>query len=388
MQSIKDRLIEKAARARRPIMSAFELLPVCNLQCKMCYVRKSMDYVNEHGGLKSAKWWLSVAKDAADCGLLYPLLTGGEPFLHPEFKEILSGMIKMGLQVSINSNGTLINREWAEFLSKNCPIRMNITLYGAAEDTYEKLCGNKYAFHKVRQAVELLKEYGIPFKFNASITPENVHDLEKMIAYAKEQNVPIQVATYMFPPVRRDSSMVGQNDRLPPEEAALARVTADYLQTNPEWFLAQAARYQNFVSLEKEPWTFGEPGEKRMRCRAGLCSLWVDWQGNFTNCGMYGSVMTSLEGKSFKQAWDEVVEQTANVRYSPDCLSCPNEPLCHPCIAMIKNECGTHTGRPEYMCQMNVALAKYYDEFVQKYYPDRISNVVITRDELMESCEI
>ena len=38
--------------------------------------------------------------------------------------------------------------------------------------------------------------------------------------------------------------------------------------------------------------------------------------------------------------------------------------------------------------EMNAALAKYYDEFVQKYYPDRISNVVITRDELMESCEI
>ena len=58
------------------------------------------------------------------------------------------------------------------------------------------------------------------------------------------------------------------------------------------------------------------------------------------------------------------------------------------CLCPEKNECGTHKGRPEYMCQMNAALAKYYDEFVQKYYPDRISNVVIPRDELMESCEI
>lgn len=388
MPDIRDRLLEKAARAHLPIMSAFELLPVCNLNCKMCYVRKSMGYVREHGGLKSAKWWLAVAKDAADCGLLYPLLTGGEPFLHPEFKEILSGMTKMGLQVSINSNGTLIDREWAEFLSKNCPTRINITLYGGSEEAYENLCGDRNAFHKVKQAVELLKEYGIPFKFNASITPENVKDLDKVVAYAKEQNAPIQVATYMFPPVRRDSSLIGQNERLSPEEAALARVTSDYLQANPDWFIAQAENYQRFVPLEEKPWTFGKPREKGMRCRAGLCSLWVDWQGNFTNCGMYGSVMTNLEGKTFKQAWDEVVEQTANVRYAPDCLSCPNEPLCHPCIAMVKNECGTHEGRPEYMCQMNAALAKYYDEFVRKYYPDRISNVVITRDETWESCEI
>ena len=387
MPDIKDRLLEKAARARLPIMSAFELLPVCNLHCKMCYVRKPMEYVRAHGGLKSAEWWIAVAKEAADCGLLYPLLTGGEPFLHPEFKEILAGMTRLGLQVSINTNGTMIDREWAEFLSKNCPTRVNITLYGGSEEAYKNLCGDGNAFHKVRQAVALLKEYRIPLKFNASITPENVQDIEKMVSYAREQNVPIQVATYMFPPVRRDSSMVGKNDRLSPEEAALARVTADYHQCNPDWFVAQAERYQRFVALEEEPWNMGETGEKGMRCRAGLCSLWVDWQGNFTNCGMYGSVMTNLEGKTFKQAWDEVVEQTANVRYAPDCLGCPNEHLCHPCIAMIKNECGTHTGRPEYMCQMNAALKKHYDTFVRKYYPNKVSNVVITEDEL-DTCEI
>ena len=387
MPDIKERLMKKAVKARFPLVSAFELLPVCNLQCKMCYVRKSMEEVRNLGGLKSAKWWLGVAKEAADCGLLYPLLTGGEPFLHPEFKEILPGMVKMGLQVSINSNGTLITREWAEFLSKNCPTRVNITLYGGSEESYEKLCGDKKAFDKVRQAVELLKEYGIPLKFNASITPENVQDLEKIISYAKEQNVPLQVATYMFPPVRRDSNMVGQNDRLTPEEAGLARVMADYLQASPDWFIAQAERYQRFIPLEEKPWELGNPGEKGMGCRAGVCSLWVDWQGNFTNCGMYGSVMSNLEGKTFKQAWEEVVEQTAKVRYAPACIACPNEPLCHPCVAMVKNECGTHEGRPEYMCRMNEAAAQKYDEFVRKHYPGRISNVVITQ-ELVETCEI
>lgn len=346
-----------------------------------------MEDVKKGGGLKDAKWWLNLAKDAAECGLLYPLLTGGEPFLHPEFSQILSGMLKMGLQVSINSNGTLINKEWADFLNKNRPTRINITLYGASEESYQNLCGDGAAYHRVRKAVEHLKAYDIPVKFNASITPDNVNDVDKMISFAKENDSPIQVATYMFPPVRRDSSMVGQNARLSPKEAALARVTADYLQTNPDWFIAQAERYQRFVPLEEEPWKQGESYEKGMRCRAGLSSLWVDWQGNFMNCGMYGSVKVNPEGKTFRQAWDEIVEKTANVRYSPDCLSCPNEPLCHPCIAMVQNECGAHTGRPEYMCQMNQALAQYYDEFVRKYYSGRISNTVITQDP-MDTCEI
>lgn len=368
-------------------MSAFELLPVCNLKCKMCYVRKSMAEVRQAGGLKDGDWWLDVARSGAECGLLYPLLTGGEPFLHPDFGKILTGMQDMGLQVSINSNATLIDRDLARFLGDHRPTRVNITLYGASEASYEELCGDGDAYRRVVQAVELLKEYNVPMKFNTSVTPQNVKDLPAVVAYAKEQQIPIQVATYMFPPLRRDENMVGQNDRLSPEDAALARVTADYLQGDPEWFLAQADRYRRFVPLEQKPWEQGKPYEKGMRCRAGLCSLWVDWQGNFTNCGMYNSVVTNLEGKTFREAWDEVVKATAEVRYSPDCLGCPNENLCHPCIAMIYNECGAHSGRPEYMCRMHQAMANYYKQFAEEHYPDRKVRLIIVQDP-MDTCEL
>lgn len=387
MDSIRDRILEQASRGRIPAISAFELLPVCNLSCKMCYVRKSMSEVRRAGGLKDGTWWLNLARDAAESGLLYPLLTGGEPLLHPDFKEIFCGLQDLGMQVSINSNATLIDREWAEFFDKHRPTRINITLYGASEESYRNLCGDESAYQKVRNAVELLKEYQVPIKFNTSITPQNVHDVEALIGYAKEQNVPIQVATYMFPPLRRDENMVGQNERLSPEEAALARVTADYLQGDPEWFLAQAERYRHFVPLEKRPWEMGEPYDKGMRCRAGLCSLWVDWQDNFMNCGMYSSVRISPEGKTFDEAWSEVVEQTATVRYRPDCLGCPNEPLCHPCIAMVQNECGHHGGRPEYMCQMHQALSRYYDEFARKHFPNRVPKMVIAQDSV-DTCEL
>ena len=387
MSKIQDRIYEKAARAHIPLMCSFELLPVCNLSCKMCYVRKSMDYVRSHGGLKNADWWLALAKDAADHGLLYPLLTGGEPFLHPEFDRILAGMLELGLQVSINTNGTLIDRKWAEFLNNHRPTRVNLTLYGASEESYRRLCGDGSAFERVRNAVSLLKEFGIPLKFNASITPENVADLPAMIAYAKELDCPIQVATYMFPPLRRDDSLVGQNDRLSPEEAALARVTADFLQNEPVWFVTQAARFREFRPLEQKPWEMGIAPEEGMRCRAGLCSLWVDWQGNFSNCGMYPSAITSHTGSTFAESWHRIVEDTAAVRYNAACFGCPNRPICHTCIAMIYNECGSHTGRPEYMCRMNEALSHYYVQFAQEHYPDVSPAFVIPQDPL-DTCEI
>lgn len=369
MIPFRDRLSEKAAINRIPLISAFELLPVCNLRCKMCYVRKSMDDVRKGGGLKDAAWWLELAAQAREEGLLYPLLTGGEPFLHPQFFEILEGLNNMGMQVTINSNGSLIDREVARNLSIHRPLRINITLYGASERAYGDLCGDPDAFRRVREAVALLKEYGVPVKFNASITPDNVDDLDEMIAFAKSQDCPIQVATYMFPPIRRDESMVGCNARLSPEDAALARVRADYLQGDPGWFRGMAEYFSRFVPLDQLPERRNAEGELGMRCRAGLSSFWVDWQGNLMNCGMYPSVKLDLAGQ-FRDKWKELTELTAGVRYKPGCLGCPNKGLCHPCIAMVSNECGDVNGTPEYLCRMNAAAARLYGEFARKYYPD------------------
>ena len=75
--TISRRLWAKAGAERIPLTGAFELLPICNFACKMCYVRKSRAEVEKAGGLMDGKRWLEIAEDAAKCGLLFPLLTGG-----------------------------------------------------------------------------------------------------------------------------------------------------------------------------------------------------------------------------------------------------------------------------------------------------------------------
>lgn len=367
MSKISDRLWKKAVPMRVPLTGAFELLPACNLRCKMCYVRKSMEEVKAEGGLLPADYWLEYARQARDEGLLYPLLTGGEPFMRKDFLEIYGKMQEMALQISINSNGTLIDETTARWLGRHKPTRINITLYGASPDTYQNLCGDGGAFDRVHRSVEWLKQYGVPVKFNCSITQDNVGDMEAMIAYAKSVESPIQIATYMFPPVRRDETQIGQNHRLSPEEAGLARVKADFLQNEPNWFRGQAARFSRFVPINEEMLEKQGRGESReMSCRAGRASFWLDWQGNMSNCGMYASAKVSLKGTSFADAWRQIVEQTNEFRYCPVCSNCPNVSLCHSCIAMVQNESGDINGRPEYLCRMNEAAAKYYADYAKK----------------------
>lgn len=361
MGKVSDRLWNKAGKMRIPLTGAFELLPVCNFRCKMCYVRKSMEEVNREGGLLSAGEWLDFARQARDEGMLYPLLTGGEPFVREDFQEIMAKMQEMGLQVSINTNAALIDEAQARWLGQHMPTRINITLYGASAETYQNLCGNGEAYYRVYHAIDCLKGYGVPIKLNTSITSENSGDLDAIMAYANRRELPIQVASYMFPPIRRDERMVGQNHRLSPEEAARIRVKSDLLQSDTQWFKGQVQRWSTFVSLNDEMLRRqSEAKGCEMSCRAGRCSFWLDWQGYLGNCGMYTSARFPLRGNKFSEVWKQVVEETDQLRFSPACTNCPNFRLCHACIAMVYNECGDINGRPEYLCQMNQASAKYY----------------------------
>src|SRR5699024_6376908 len=115
-----------------PLSGTFELTPVCNMNCRMCYVRMSREEQEAVHPLRTAKEWLELGKTARDRGMLYLLLTGGEPFLRPDFREILSGLHQMGLLITINSNGTLIDESVVEWLKESPPVRINITLYGAS----------------------------------------------------------------------------------------------------------------------------------------------------------------------------------------------------------------------------------------------------------------
>ena len=52
---ISKYLFAKASKSKIPLSGTFELSPCCNLDCRMCYVRKTKQEVNELGGEKTVE---------------------------------------------------------------------------------------------------------------------------------------------------------------------------------------------------------------------------------------------------------------------------------------------------------------------------------------------
>ena len=119
-------LFQKSSIKKIPLSGTFELSPMCNFDCRMCYVRKSPEEVKCHNRkMLNLEQWKKIADQAENAGMLYLLLTGGEPFLWPDFWELYMYLSKKGFLISINSNGSLIDEGVIEQLKERPPIRIN-----------------------------------------------------------------------------------------------------------------------------------------------------------------------------------------------------------------------------------------------------------------------
>ena len=108
-------LLRRAAKTGVPITGSFELTPLCNLNCKMCYVRMNRTEQEKISRLQTAEAWTALAEKLRDAGTLFLLPPGGEPLLYPAFRAVYLAVRKRGMIVTVNTNGTLLNEDWAAF---------------------------------------------------------------------------------------------------------------------------------------------------------------------------------------------------------------------------------------------------------------------------------
>ena len=75
----------------------------------------------------------------------------------------------MGIVITINTNATIIDESWVEFFKQHMPRRINITLYGSSNETYERLCHYKNGYDKVMNSIKMLQEADIPVRVGFSL---------------------------------------------------------------------------------------------------------------------------------------------------------------------------------------------------------------------------
>lgn len=345
---IRRNLCRRCAALQIPVSGIFELTPRCNLGCEMCYIRLTSEQMKPIGTEKSAEEWIALGKEARDAGMVFLLITGGEPTLRKDFPQIYRALAQMGLSISINTNGTLITDEIKEVFKEFPPAQINLTLYGVCREDYTDFCKNGDAFDAVKDALRWFEAENILVHLNATFTPSNYSKWTKLEDFAKKRSLELRATCYCFPPTRRsDCTDCKEFSRLTPEEAGSVMAEEILYRMGPEAILRRAetltSPLQKSCDLDN-----GEP----MQCLAGRSQFWVAWEGSMTPCGMLSTPCTNPFNSNFKDAWAKLCNDVSGIRLCAECNNCELQSTCMNCAAVTFAETGRFDGKPEYMCQM------------------------------------
>lgn len=328
---------EKAYAEGIPISGAFELTPRCNLNCRMCYVHLPAEEIPKHGRELTAKEWLRIAEEAREAGTMWLCVTGGEPLMHPEFPEIWKGLCEMGFFITLQTNGTMIEKETAELLERYPPRGAKITLYGSNDQVYEAVCRVKQGFTRAHAGIRRLMEMGIPIQLVSTVIRQNEADVQRMALFARYYGLPWMATGSIKPSVRGADS-----------QAEEVRVAEKLEEAEREQIRRRITEHP--VDITRKPCTY---------CKDYRLGYWVLWDGSMRFCSFMNEPDIPVWKMPFREVWQALLRYEEELDWPPECKRCPVSKACAKCAATLATECGSAHRVTDEFCQR---VKKYYDE--------------------------
>ena len=336
------------ARAREqgvPMRGQFELTPLCNLSCKMCYVHLNPAQM-EGNGLLSVEQWKDLMRQAYDAGMISATLTGGECLTYPGFEELYLYLQSLGCVVDVLTNGILLTEEKVRFFQEHPPSSIQVTLYGADDEAYERVTGRR-ACGTVVENIRRVIEADLPLIL--TVTPSNslgdgVFETIRL-AYSLTKNVFVNTSLFTPP---------GENGRTGEEEDPDVQMYARIL------------RYQKVlrgIEVNERPESELPPAGgactdcefRGLSCGGGRSGFVINWKGEMLICNR-------MEPKSFPfkdgfaAAWQSIHHAAVNWPRAAACRGCPYEKDCGICAAEALKYAPPGE-KPEALCRRTRYLA-------------------------------
>ncbi|MBR2526974.1 MAG: radical SAM protein [Blautia sp.] len=354
-QSFRDFSEFLEAKARKqgvPIHGQFELSPLCNLSCGMCYVRLSPEQLGDRC-LLTVDQWKGLIHQAFEAGMFQATLTGGECLAYPGFEELYLYLHSLGCEVDVLTNGTLLDEGRIRFFQNHLPALIQITLYGQNEDVYERVTGRR-VFHTVLDHLRQVKEAGLPLLI--TITPNRAlgEDVFETIRLARELTEKVFINTSLFAPPEEPWRLKVSEDPDADYYARILRFDEELqgktLQEYPEQELplpggpcrrcedtgfacgstAEAAKPVSEDIASGEKAAFGE--EKGLICGGGRSGFVINWKGEMRICNRLDAKSFPLR-EGFEQAWKKIHQTAENWPRAAECRGCAYENVCSICAA-------------------------------------------------------
>ncbi len=340
VSTYRDSIRARSLRDRHPTACLFEITPTCNLRCHFCYV--ALDpYAGPYLSLAEIE---RVLDRLVDAGVLWLTLTGGEIFSRRDFGEIYQAARRRGFVLTLYTNATMVTPAHVELLAADPPQEVEVSIYGADAEHYDRTTGRPGAFPRFERGVDLLRAAGINVVMKHVVSTLTEHHVPAIRAWCEARGLPLKPGVTIE---NRHSG--GQEPSLYRIEPRRVREMRDYLHES-----RTGARREGPTS---ECSVVAEGSEEQLyRCGAGRMAFFVDALGQASHCVLDREPSFPILDMPWDELWARMgAWVTQPLPASSPCSGCGLRGGCDNCPARSRLATGSPFLKDSYQCDITHA---------------------------------
>jgi radical SAM protein with 4Fe4S-binding SPASM domain len=389
---IQGRGKKSQSSIRTPYMVVWNFTNMCNLKCKHCYQDAGPSPTPDELSLEEK---FDLVDRLVDSGVKIPVVSGGEPLIHPDFFPVLERMVGRGMHTAAASNATTISKEVAQRLKESGLNYIEISLDSVRPERHDEFRGAEGTWQQTVDGLKNCVEAGIFTAVATVFTRSTVGEVDEMVDFTASIGAQ-RFIHFNFVPTGRGPGIADQD--LTPEEREhiltrlfkkrrtsgievlstapqYARVCIEQslgVGRNPDYVYVESRGKNSSQYFVESPTHFsmvkdqGKPDVHPLAikgCGAGRLFCCIQPNGDVTPCMFIpGMVVGNLREESFEAIWERMVAQpcfTDREALEGNCGECSYRYVCGGCRARAINYSDEPLG-PDTGCKYN--LEKWLEE--------------------------
>ena len=339
--ALSDLTISKYLSGQNILHSmVLELTYRCNERCVHCYLPE-----NGFRSELTLERIDALFDEFTRLGGFVIQLTGGEPFLHRDFIQILGLVKKYKLVASISSNLTLMTDKILEAIAGIYPRWVGVSIYGHNESLHDSITKLPGSFQKSIRAVKQLKTAGVPVVMKSPLMRANGPHWREIESLASELECECQF----------DLNITAKNDG---NHSPLAyRVDDDELIHD-----IFSLRYSKMFIHGEQMSSMANASADMGICGAGPSGLTIAPDGTIRPCIGLPTPIGKWPEQTLESAWKNSpflkFFSAIKMRDIKPCNKCRDFAYCSRCPGAWQVETGDFKKPTNYTCRLGHAAAR------------------------------